>query len=75
MAPAGYVAEDNIFYHQWEVSPLVLWKFHDPAWGNGRAEKWEQVGRLWGTLIKAEGQGRDRGFVEGKLGRGVTFEM
>ena len=30
----------------------------------------------WGsTLIEARGGGRDRWFVEGKLERGITFEM
>jgi hypothetical protein len=30
----------------------------------------------WGTtLIEAGGGGVDREFVEGKLGRGITFEM
>jgi hypothetical protein len=30
----------------------------------------------WGsTFIEAGGGGEDRGFVEGELGRGITFEM
>jgi hypothetical protein len=30
----------------------------------------------WGsTLIKAGGEGCDRGFPEGKLRKGITFEM
>jgi hypothetical protein len=33
---------------------------------------------FWGwvsTLIEAEKEGRNRGIVEGKLGKGITFEM
>jgi hypothetical protein len=33
------------------------------------------VGRLASTLIEAGDRGEDRGFVEGKLGRGITFEI
>jgi len=28
-----------------------------------------------GTLIEAEGWGGGKGFPEGKLGKGITFEM
>jgi hypothetical protein len=33
------------------------------------------VGGWVGTLIEAGGRMLDRGFVEGKLGKGITFEM
>jgi hypothetical protein len=33
------------------------------------------VGRWVSTLIEAGGGGWDRGFSEGKLGKGITFEM
>jgi hypothetical protein len=33
------------------------------------------VGRWGSTLIQAGIGGGDRGFVEGKLGRGITFEI
>ena len=36
---------------------------------NARAKKQEWVG--WG----AGGGGEDRGFLEGKLGKGITFEI
>jgi hypothetical protein len=37
--------------------------------GECQDQEWEWVG--WG----AEGRGGDRGFLEGKLGKGITFEM
>jgi hypothetical protein len=30
---------------------------------------------MGGTIIEAGGGGGERGFVEWKLGRGITFEM
>jgi hypothetical protein len=35
----------------------------------------EWVGWWWSTLIEAEVSRWDRGFAEGKLGRGITFKM
>jgi hypothetical protein len=32
------------------------------------------VGRWGSTLIEERGEGKDRGFVEEKMGRGITFE-
>ena len=26
MAPAAYIAEDGLVWHQWEETPLVLWR-------------------------------------------------
>jgi hypothetical protein len=37
--------------------------------------RWEWVGRWVSTLIELRGGGGDRGVVEGKLGKGITFEM
>ena len=31
IAPVGYVAEDGLIWHQWEKSPLVLWKLDDSS--------------------------------------------
>jgi hypothetical protein len=39
-----------------------------PSIGECQDQKWEWVG--WGA-----GGGGDRGFLEGKLGKGITFEM
>jgi hypothetical protein len=33
MAPAAYVAEDGLVWHQWKWRPLVLWRLNAPAWG------------------------------------------
>jgi hypothetical protein len=67
LAPAIYVAEDGLVSHQWEQwSPekaLCL------SIGECQNQEWEWVG--WGT---GRGGG-DRGFSEGKLGKGITFEM
>jgi hypothetical protein len=35
----------------------------------------EWVGRWGSALIEAEGRGWDKGFVEGKLGKEITFEI
>jgi hypothetical protein len=40
-----------------------------PSVGECQDQEWEWVG--WG----AGGGGEDRGFSEGKLGKGITFEM
>ena len=57
MAPAGCVAEDCLIGHQWEESPLVLWRLDDPGSGNARALKQVWVGRWESTLIEAGGGG------------------
>jgi hypothetical protein len=48
---------------------LVPVKTICPSIGECHDREWEWVG--W----EARGVGRDRGFLEGKLGKGVTFEM
>jgi hypothetical protein len=66
MALAAYAAEDGLVGHQWKErsceGPM-------PSVGEclARMQKW--VG--WG----AGGEGEDRGFLKGKLGKGITFEM
>jgi hypothetical protein len=40
-----------------------------PSIGECLSQEWEWVG--WG----AGGGGGDKGFLEGKLGKGITFEM
>jgi hypothetical protein len=40
-----------------------------PSIGEFQGQEWEWMG--WG----AGGGGRDGGFSEGKLGKGITFEM
>jgi hypothetical protein len=43
--------------------------------GNVRALRQEYMGGWWNTLIEAGAGGVDRGFIEGKLGREITFGM
>jgi hypothetical protein len=65
MALATNVAEDGQASHQWEERPLVLC----PSIGEGQGCEWEWVGGEQG-----EGGG-NRGFSQGKIGKGITFEM
>jgi hypothetical protein len=46
MAPAIYVAEDGLIWHQWDWRPLVLWRF------DARAVRQEWVGGWGSTLIE-----------------------
>ena len=71
MAPAAYVVEDGLIFHQWEGRP---WSSEGsmPQYrgmsGSGSSTGWvdEQV----------DGGGdRGRRFSEGKPGKGRTFEM
>jgi hypothetical protein len=68
VALALYVAENGLVCHQWEERPSLV-KVLCPSIGECQDQEWEWVG--WG----AGGGGRDRGFLEGKLGKGITFEM
>jgi hypothetical protein len=63
----AYVAEDGLYSHHWEERPLGLANFICLSTGNARARKREWVGR------GAEVGGR--GFSEGKLEKGIPFEM
>jgi hypothetical protein len=56
-------------------SPLVLWGLDDPGKDNIRPLWKEWVGWYGSTLIEVGEGGRDRGVVEGILGRGITFKM
>ena len=73
VAPAAYVTEDDLIWHQWEGRTLVLWMLDAPAYGNARALRQEWVGGWGSTLIEAGERGW--GFAEGKLEKGITFEM
>jgi hypothetical protein len=42
MAPTAYVAEEGLIGHQWEGSPLVLWRLD--AQGNARMLRGKGVG-------------------------------
>ena len=76
LAPAAYVANDSLTWHQWKKSPLVLWRLTDLTWGNARTLRQEWVGG-WGSILTEAGGGqRGWGICGGETGKGViTFEM
>jgi hypothetical protein len=60
VALAIYVAEDGLVDHQWALGPMKA--LHSNI-GECQDQEWEWMG--WGA----------GGFSEGKLGKGLTFEM
>ena len=69
MGLAAYVAEDGLVGHQWEERPLVLQRsyaqYRDMP-GPGSRSGWvDKKGEWRGNM----------GYSEGKLGKGITFEM
>jgi hypothetical protein len=61
-----------------EVSNLRPLTSKDESMTQGRGILRSWVKSEWGvgiTLIMAREEGQDRGFMEGKLERGITFEM
>ena len=46
MAPAAYVAEDGLVWHQWEGRPLVLWRLD--AQSTGMLGQWGDIGQVGG---------------------------
>ena len=66
MALATYVADDGLVSHQWRVP----WSYE------GYMPQYRELARKqeW-VAWKAGVGGRDKGFSEWKLGKGVTFEM
>ena len=68
MAPTAYVAEDGLVSHQWDERSLscegsMLQSRGIP--GPGSRNGW---------ICEQEEEGGDRGFSEGKLGKGIVFE-
>jgi len=62
--------------YQWKEKPLVLPRLDAPVQGNVRVGRWEGEDGLVSTLTEAGWEGGwDRGFMDGKLGKGITFEM
>ena len=45
MSLAAYVSKDGLVGHHWGKRPLVLQTLYASVQGNGRAKKWEWVGR------------------------------
>ena len=69
MAPAIYVVEDSLVSHQWEERPLSC----EGSMPQCRGMPGSGSGSGW---VGEQGkEGRDRGFSEGKPGKGTTFEM
>ena len=65
MTPAAYVAEDGLVGHQWEERPLGL-KMLDTQC---RGILGQGIGNGW---VGKQGEGeRNRGFSEGKQGKGT----
>jgi hypothetical protein len=54
---------------------LVLWRLDAPRQGDARSVRWERGGGWGSTLLEAKGKGMVWEFLEGRLGRGITFEM
>jgi hypothetical protein len=68
MALDAYVAEDILVSHQWKERPFILWRFYAPEEGNvGPGSRSGWVGE------QVEGD-KERGVLEQKLGKGITFE-
>ena len=57
MAPATYVAEDGLIWHQWEGRPMVLWRLDAPSKGDARVVRQEWVSEWRSTLIDTKGGG------------------
>jgi hypothetical protein len=75
MAPAAYVAEDGLIGINGRRVPWS-WEGSMPQCKEmpGQGVRSGLVGQWWSTLIEAGGREWDRGFVEGKSGKGITFE-
>jgi hypothetical protein len=69
MAPGAYVAEDGLVSHQWEERPCSC----EGSMPQYSREPGPERGSGWvGEQGVEEG---DKGFSEGKQGKGITFEM
>lgn len=70
---AAYVGQDGLIGHHWEGSHLVLFSLDDPGYGKAWVLRQEWVDELATTVMEAGGG--DTRFVEGKIGRGIMYEM
>jgi hypothetical protein len=57
-----------------EGETLVLRRLDIPVYGKARARRQEWMGGCRSTLIEVGGGGWDRGVLESKPGKGITFE-
>ena len=71
-----YVVEDGLVGHQGEEGPLVLWDLMPQCRGMPGWEGRSEVSRWVGEYPNRVRGGRwDRGFLKGRLGERLTFEM
>lgn len=72
MAPAAHVAEDGLVGHQWRRGPWFCQgsnlQYRGMS-GKGGRKGWVEL------LIDEWRGGWDRWFMDGKQGKGITFEM
>lgn len=54
---------------------LVLWRLDAPEWGNTRVVRWEWMGGWGSTLTEVGGRRDGMGVAEGKIRKGMAFEM
>jgi hypothetical protein len=76
MAPATYVAEDGLICYQREGRPLVLRRLDALAKKDARAVRQKLLCGWRSTLLEVNWREVwDGTFAEGKLPRGLPFEM
>jgi hypothetical protein len=68
MAPATYVPENCLIWHQWKGRCFVLWRLVVPGKKDGTGVRWEWVGQWRSTLLDAKG--RWEGVCRGKTRKG-----
>jgi len=73
MAPATYVAEACLIWHQCRKSHLVLCRLVAHRRGDASGVRWEWLREY--TLRGKGEEGWGGRIVEGRLGRRTTFEM
>jgi hypothetical protein len=75
MAPATYVAENCLIWHQWEVRHLVTWRLDAPEKGDARGVMQELVAGRGSTLLEAKRRENGGEFLDKETEKGITFEM
>ena len=64
MAPATYVAEYCLIWHQWEGRTFILGRLDAPVKEDARVVRQEWVGRQRSTLLEAKGRGNGMGGLQ-----------
>jgi len=77
MAPVSYVAENGLVGHQWRRGPWSCEDSMPQCMGNATVGKRERKSGWVGECPhRSRGKrGWDRGLLERKPGKGITFEM